>query len=95
MNEETDVNVKLANQMVSGAEEEILELGERLSLYNACFLRKAMIDKTEEELVELKKRYGPKWPALIEAENKLQSHMKSFNTELNQVSVISTVEKEY
>ena len=95
MNEETDVNVKLANQMVSGAEEEILELGERLSLYNACFLRKAMIDKAEEELVELKKRYGPKWPALIEAENKLQSHMKSFNTELNQVSVISPVEKEY
>jgi len=95
MNKETDVNVKLANQMISGAEEEILELGERLSLYNACFLRKAMIDKAEEELVELKKRYGPKWPALIEAENKLQSHMKSFDTELNQVSVISPAEKEY
>ncbi len=95
INEETNVNVKLANQMVSGAEKEILELGERLSLYNACFLRKAMIDKADEEVVELKKRYGPKWPALIEAENKLQSHKDSFDTELKQVSVISAVEKDY
>ena len=89
INDETNENVKMANQMVSGAEKEILELGERLSLYNACFLRKTLIDKAEEEVVELKKRYGPKWPALIEAENKLQSHKDTFNTELNQVSIIS------
>jgi len=95
INEETNENVRLANQMVSGAEDEILELGERLSLYNACFLRKTLIDKAEEEVVEFKKRYGPKWPALIEAENKLKSHKGSFDTELKQVSVISTVEKEY
>ncbi len=95
INEETNVNVKMANQMVSGAEKEILELGERLSLYNACFLRKTLIDKAEEEVVELKKRYGPKWPTLIEAENKLKSHKDSFDTELKQVSVISPVEKEY
>ncbi|MFL2479191.1 MAG: Wzz/FepE/Etk N-terminal domain-containing protein, partial [Verrucomicrobiales bacterium] len=95
MNEETSANVSLANQMVSGAEKEILELGERLSLYNACFLRKALIDKAEEDVVELKKRYGPKWPALIEAENKLKSHKETFDTELKQVSIISPVEKDY
>ena len=95
INEETNLNVKLANQMVSGAEKEILELGERLSLYNACFLRKTLIDKAEEELAELKKRYGPKWPALIEAENKLQSHKGTFDNELKQVSIISPVEKDY
>jgi len=95
INEETNINVQLADQMVSGAEKEILELGERLSLYNACFTRKALIDKSEEEVIELKKRYGPKWPALIEAENKLKSHKNIFDTELAQVSVISPIEKEY
>ena len=95
INEETDVNVRMANQMVSGAEKEILELGERLSLYNSCFERKTLIDKAEEEVIELKKRYGPKWPALIEAENKLRTHIEVFEKELNQVTLISGVEKEY
>ena len=95
INEETDVNVRMANQMVSGAEKEILELGERLSLYNSCFERKTLIDKAEEEVIELKKRYGPKWPALIEAENKLRTHIEVFEKELNQVTLISDVEKGY
>ena len=95
INEETDVNVRMANQMVSGAEKEILELGERLSLYNSCFERKTLIDKAEEEVIELKKRYGPKWPALIEAENKLRTHIEAFEKELNQVTLISDVEKGY
>ena len=95
INQETDMNVRMANQMVAGAEKEILGLGERLSLYNACFERKTLIDKAEEELIELKKRYGPKWPALIEAENKLRAHSEAFEKELNQVILISTVEKEY
>ena len=93
--EETNVNVRLAQQLVEGAEKEILELGERLSLYNACFTRKALINKAEEDVIELKKRYGPKWPALIEAKNKLQSHKDIFDTELAQVSVISPIEKDY
>ena len=95
INEETDMNVRMANQMVAGAEKEILGLGERLSLYNSCFERKTLIDKAEEEVIELKKRYGPKWPALIEAENKLGAHTAAFENELNQVILISAVEKEY
>ena len=95
INQETDMNVRMANQMVAGAEKEILGLGERLSLYNSCFERKTLIDKAEEEVIELKKRYGPKWPALIEAENKLGAHSEAFEKELNQVILISTVEKEY
>ena len=95
INQETDMNVRMANQMVAGAEKEILGLGERLSLYNSCFERKTLIDKAEEEVIELKKRYGPKWPALIEAENKLRAHSEAFEKELNQVILISTVEKEY
>ena len=95
INEETDMNVRMANQMVAGAEKEILGLGERLSLYNSCFERKTLIDKAEEEVIELKKRYGPKWPALIEAENKLGAHTAAFENELNQVILISVVEKEY
>ena len=95
INQETDMNVRMANQMVAGAEKEILGLGERLSLYNSCFERKTLIDKAEEEVIELKKRYGPKWPALIEAENKLGAHTAAFENELNQVILISAVEKEY
>ena len=95
INEETDMNVRMANQMVAGAEKEILGLGERLSLYNSCFERKTLIDKAEEEVIELKKRYGPKWPALIEADNKLGAHTAAFENELNQVILISAVEKEY
>ena len=95
INQETDMNVRMANQMVAGAEKEILGLGERLSLYNSCFERKTLIDKAEEEVIELKKRYGPKWPALIEAENKLGAHTTAFENELNQVILISAVEKEY
>ena len=55
--QETDMNV-MANQMVAGAEKEILGLGERLSLYNSCFERKTLIDKAEEEVIELKKDMG-------------------------------------
>ena len=95
INQETDMNVRMANQMVAGAEKEILGLGERLSLYNSCFERKTLIDKAEEEVIELKKRYGPKWPALMEAENKLGAHTAAFENELNQVILISAVEKEY
>ena len=95
INEETNVNVRMAEQMIKGSEEEILELGERLSLYNSCFETKTLIDKAEEEVIELKKRYGPKWPALIEAENKLQAHIEAFDKELNQVSLISDPEKIY
>ena len=95
-NQSRDMNVRMANQMVAGAEKEILGLGERLSLYNSCFERKTLIDKAEEEVIELKKRYGPKWPALIEAENKLGAHIQTaFENELNQVILISAVEKEY
>ena len=49
INQETDMNVRMANQMVAGAEKEILGLGERLSLYNSCFERKTLIDKAEEK----------------------------------------------
>lgn len=95
INQDTDMNVRMADQMVAGAEKEILELGERLSLYNSCFERKALIDSAEEEVIELKKRYGPKWPALVEAQNKLQTHIEAFEKELNQVSLISDIEKIY
>ncbi len=91
----TTKNVKIARELVDQAEEEILGIGERLSLYNSCLSTKERIATADQEVLELKKRYGPKWPALIEAEAKLKTITDLFEVELNQVKKLSPIEKEY
>lgn len=78
----TDFSLEYLNKGAEDAKREILATEAILNLYQESLATKLDIRSAEAEIVDMDKRYLPKWPALIEARLKLESHQKRFLSEV-------------
>ena len=75
--------------------EKLLALEKTKELYNRCMELSQQIRVSEREISEMEKRYLPKWPPLVEAQELDRILKQQFSSELQQVFRLSEDEKEF
>lgn len=75
--------------------ENLLKLNSAVRLYERCSQMSKELEQAELQVVEMEKRYLPKWPALVEATELQRILLNRFSVELDQVIRLSEDERAY
>lgn len=76
-------------------QESILKIETALNRYNGCLEKSRQIDTAETAVIELEKRYLPKWPPLVEEKEMVRILKNQFEKELQGVITTSPEEQEF
>jgi len=82
-------------QSIKEVQNSILRIEQSVNRYNGCLQFSRQIDAASTEVVELEKRYLPKWPPLVEAKEKVRILKELFAGELQLVLTSFHDEQEF